>query len=330
MKKVKNILFVSRDPGGTNPLVALHDIFSGNKNLEIFRKFKSLERDLNLSILAKDYAVAVWESFGITPEKWQDKIVDNNIISYLSSLKPDWIITSTSHVDDRTEQNIWQTAKALGIATTAVLDSGHNVALRFQDDAGNLVAPSELFVPNEAAKNDLLSIGIEENNILITGDLFGDFIKDIKPGEIVQALRNEWRGEGQETLILFASDYISEAIEAGYSYGVTEFQYLDCLIEMLENGAIGHFQTDLEPPYRIIIRPHPKDTPGKYDPYEKYKSEKIIIKQSDRGNSLEAVQAVDIVAGMSSSLLHEAEVLGRDTLRLMTIYPDYRDLQKKL
>jgi len=331
MKKVKKILFLSRDPGGTNPLVALHDILSGKEGV-LFEKLcndKKLEDNLELVILAKDYAITSWQDFGIQPLKWQDKILDNDVRAYLETLKPDWIITSTSHVDDSTEQDLWRLVEDLHIPTTAVLDSSHNVAMRFQDRDGQPVRPGDVFIPDEAARDILIAAGFSSDDLLIIGDVYGDFIKNTKSHKNVEMLRRQWGADKGDCLILFASDYISEAIKAGYSYDVTEFQYLDCFIEMLENGAIGKYHKALKPPYRLMIRPHPKDTPGKYDHYMAYQSDKISILQNSQGSSIEAVQAADVVVGMSSSLLHEAEVLGRECVRLMTIYPHYKGLQKK-
>jgi hypothetical protein len=65
----------------------------------------------------------------------------------------------------------------------------------------------------------------------------------------------------------------------------------------------------------VVIRPHPRDTLGKYDRYRRAAAPGVIV--SDQGAPLEAILAADLVLGMDSALLFEARTLGRPALSLV-------------
>ena len=319
------IFFISRDPGGTNQLVALRDIILGPDDETRTTLFEclNLSHVPNITVIAKDYAKIIWKQNEVAFDDWPNIKTEGEITKYLAGLSPNHIITGTSHVDDRTEQTVWQASKQLGIKTTCFLDAGDNIALRFTDNKGEIILPDRVSMINNKARNALLSLGLSEKDIFISGDLYHGYAKS-KVNKKCK-LRTEWGAKDTECLILFASDYIREMQEMGVVFEVTEFEALHCLIDLVNSGDISKYIKGAIPPIRLIIRPHPKDSPGKYDSYPQKDSEKLTIMVSDIASSIDAVQSVNMVAGLGSSLMSEARMLGVDVLKLEPIVKSRKD-----
>ncbi len=324
------ILFISRDPGGTNQLAALRDIMLGKDSDTKFAVYEYLHISLepDIILIAKDYAKAIWQQNGIACEGWPGIASEAEIADYLAGLDPDQIITSTCHLDDRTEQTVWRVARKLGIKTTAFLDSGLNIALRFTDGAGQIILPDQVSMINDQATSTLLSLGLNAQNMVILGDLYQGYAKVMAKGTMTDKLRQDWGVKADESLILFASDYISEMQAMGAVFETTEFECLNCLLDLLKSGDISKYIKDISGPYRLVIRPHPKDVPGKYDNYLLKSTDNITILINDMAPSLEAVLSSNIVAGYGSSLMNEARVLGVAVLELGPIVKNRRGHKK--
>ncbi|HEC01332.1 MAG TPA: hypothetical protein ENI91_06545, partial [Sphingomonadales bacterium] len=202
------LIFISRDPGGTNQLVALRQILLGpdsDARTALFRNLDLPDKP-EITIIAKDYAQKIWQQNGITAQEWPEA----DIPDFLNALKPDQIITSTCHVDDRTEQAVWRAARALGIKTTAFLDSIHNIELRFRDDVGDIILPDRLSLIDEQAAGVVRSLGLE--HIFISGDLYLNHARHKANNQL------DWGAEAGACVILFASDYIREMQALGVQF----------------------------------------------------------------------------------------------------------------
>lgn len=327
MARIEKILFISRDPGGTNQLVALRDILLGETSAtkkELFNQL-NLSSSPDITVIAKDFAKGIWRQNDLDALDWPEVKSEPEVEAYLSSLCPDQIVTSTCHVDDRTEQVIWRAAKRLGIKTTAFLDSGLNISVRFTNDRGKVVLPDRVSVIDEKTTPPLLSLGLERQAIFPSGDLFRGYTKRMAARVEKGKLCADWGAKPSESLILFASDYVQEMQARGLAFEVTEFDCLNLLIDLLTSGDITRYHPDSPKPYRLIIRPHPKDTPGKYDNYPEKSSEYLTIVIRSRGSSTEAILSSDAVAGLGSSLLHEAKVLGVKIIELGPIVSFRKD-----
>ncbi len=315
---MNRILFISRDPGGTNQLVALYDILQRQQNHILFDNL-DLCPGPEITVIAKDYAGEIWLQNGISYQDWPDLKTEDDLLHFLTAPGPVQIVTGTSHVDDRTEQMVWRIARRLGIKTTAFLDSDRNIATRFRDDGGEVILPDQVSVLDENSVQAILSLGLDRSAIFISGDLYDRYVKSTATGGMIPEVAAEWQAKEGEGLILFASSYICEMQAMGVAFDVTEFDGLDCLIDLLISGDITAYQKDIEKPYRLIIRPHPKDTPGKYEGYRDRATENLAIVIDNSGTSLEAVGSSHMVAGMESAVLKEAEMLGVATLELGAI-----------
>lgn len=321
----QKIIFISRDPGGTNQLVALRDILSGpdcDSRADVFAQL-GLSAAPDITVIAKDYAKAIWQQNAIAVQDWPDHDVTADIADieeYLADFGADQIITGTCHVDDRTEQAVWRAAKNIGLKTTAFLDSSYNISVRFMDDLWQVILPDRVSMIDERALQPLQTLGFEPEALFSSGDLYRTYVqgqaKDQATGMGRDRLRQTWGVKDKECLILFASDYIREMQARGIHFTVTEFDSLACLLDLLKSGDMLKYFPAAVPPYRLVIRPHPKDTAGKYDAYPGQGTENVTILIDGAGASTDAVFSSDIVAGLGSSLLKEAGALDVDVLEL--------------
>lgn len=314
------ILMISRDPGATNQLVALHHILTSPDSASRKTLFGhlGLARCPEIIVIAKDYASDIWQQNAVRAEQWPGIASEQEIGDYLGGQNPGQIITGTCHVDDRTEQAIWRAARRLGIATTAFLDAIHNIDLRFRDKGGAVILPDRVSLIDGSALGIMQSLGLSEQAIFISGDLYLDYSR-------VRARGHE-RGAGGP--ILFASDYIREMQALGIVFDITEFDCLDCLIDLVKSGRILDYAPDIRLPCQLIIRPHPKDKAGKYDSYPAMSDKNIIIRISNNGSATDAVLSSHMVAGLGSALLAEARALGVAVLELGPIVRCRKDRGK--
>ncbi len=328
---MNKILFISRDPGGTNQLVALRELLLGQKD-EAQKKALYVQLGLSgspeITIVAKDYARGIWMQNSVEPLNWPNLRSSHDIINYLLEFNIDQIVTSTSHLDDRTEQVIWRLASRISIKTTAFLDYDLNLEARFRDDKGRKIFPSQVAVINQSAIEPLTVLGMEKKNIFVAGNLYQEYIKKQGVSDVKNRLYSIWQADEREKLILFASDYIREMQALGMTFDVTEFECLDCLIEILSSKKDTSQLKGISEPYRLIIRPHPKDRRGKYDRYLSKNTDNLTIIIDQNGTSVEAVSTSNMVAGLGSSLLDEARILGVETLELGPIVKRRKDQQK--
>jgi len=328
---MRKILFISRDPGGTNQLVALRDILLGEQGeakKSLFQKYFNVPDPFDIIIVAKDFARATWLENGVEPLCWPDLDSVHDITMYVMDFSASHIVTSTCHLDDRTEQLIWRLAKRLAVKTTAFLDSGLNIEARFRNDSGNLVFPDQLSVNDEETIPHLLSLGFPQENLLVSGDLYQNFIKKNAHNYMQNILRTEWGATATERIILFASDYVREMQALGVQFEITEFECLNCLIDMLTHEDASEDLKGMKGPFRLIIRPHPKDTDGKYDAYPQMSTKNLHILVNGTGSAIEAISTSDLVAGLGSSLLGEAKTLDVDVLELAPIVQKNKARQK--
>lgn len=326
----QKLLFISRDPGGTNQLVALRDTLLGPEcqiRATLFDRLK-LSAAPEITVIAKDYARVIWQQNQTSYLDWPEIATEAEITNFVTRFCPDQIITSTCHVDDRTEQTVWRIARETGIKTTAFVDSGLNVSLRFTDERGAAVLPDQVSLIEGDAAGALTALGLPETAIFISGDLYQDFAKRTARGYVKDKLRREWGAGDRDFLILFPSDYVREMQALGLVFEVTEFDCLNCLLDLLKSGDISKYLKDARPPYRVVIRPHPKDAAGKYDRYPAKSSADLVIVVNNRGAGTDAVLSSGLVAGLGSFLMNEARMLGVGVLELEPIVKSRKDHKK--
>jgi len=201
-----------------------------------------------------------------------------------------WVLCATSWQSDLEWQVIKQ-AKLKNIPVISFLDHWVNYQQRFiRQDEEQL--PNELWVGDHYAKNMAKkcfpSIPIKQ--------IENPYLQAIK--KEIKTLQLDTQVKVPKRVLLFVSENISEHAlhlygRANY-FGYTEFDAFEFLMAHLTD-------VNQHPIEKIVIRPHPSDSLGKYDLYEKQYSGLVFVSHSK--TLLEDIVAADIVAGCESMAL---------------------------
>jgi hypothetical protein len=315
--KTADLLFFSRDPGGANVLVALYETLTagdeppfGGGMADDLRSFFRIGADVpHIRAYAKDFAAAVWERQGYTVETWP---ADTNAETVLRRAGVGGIVTEASSIQDRTCGTIWRAARTLEIPCAAVLDHTTNITARFVADDDTPIFPDRIYVLDDASKRALIDAGYPADSVAVYPNIHLERAATLAggvDGDTSDALRRAWHTEPGGTVVLFASECASEMVAAGHERYMDEFAVLAAIVERIRNQAsFGPVPTDPATTV-LVIRPHPRDTEGKYNRFEQAAEPRIVV--STDGTSLEAAKAADVVVGVKSMLLQEAATLGR-------------------
>jgi hypothetical protein len=331
----KTLLF-SRDPGAANQMLALYEVVCGTRTLERVQGKSALHEFVSglpsrkagdVIVCVKDFAGPVWRAAGVEPVDWHQVVPEQAdrarncdlIAAMLRDRNVSQVVTGVGDFDDGTNQDIWTGARHAGVPSAACMDNDE-VEFRFEGARGNLVFPDRIFAVDEASRSKILALGARE--VSVVGNLHLARLQELANANTVggeagrmAAVRREWGAPEGHLVVLFASEAWDEMKELGRPTPESEFGYLDALIQQIEAGR--RFGTVAVDPARclIVVRPHPRDRQGKYDGYVNgSRTVRLIVSRGS--SSADAILAADVVAGMTSMLLKEAELLGKPVVRL--------------
>jgi hypothetical protein len=318
-----SILFFARDPGGaTRVLEAYRLVFSGEACARpAALQFRAEMAGLSGAPLVLAYGPAqrIFEDAEIetrlpSPELLAPTAYPARVEfcrAFLASRGIGAVVTATNDLDEDLDHVLWEAARELGIACHAFLDHPANLARRFQRADGRFVRPNFVYIESGNFAGLLKDIGFDNSDIRDTGFLYFDRLqRSADAAASARArLRANWRAEDGDTVYLFASECGREMAEFGQLRLYDEVAMLESFAQELAGAAAS----------LVVIRPHPRDKPGKYATWHgKFVgSTRFVV--SAAGAPAEAILAADMVVGMDSTMLREAQVLGRDWRSLLPL-----------
>ncbi|MEE9250892.1 MAG: hypothetical protein V3U93_07165 [Alphaproteobacteria bacterium] len=327
------LLFFSRDPGPTNVLIAVYEALSDPAILAgssaEFRRFAvevAQGEAPKFAIYGKDHALEPWRFGGHAARDWIEAVPaasstverDAALEELLRGQGVSAIITGTSDVDEDTDRDLWRAARALGLPSHVFLDHRSNLDRRFTDHDGTRAYPDAVYVPDEGYRDAIIADGISAQRVRVVGDL--QLKRTRRVGQLVKAdeiaaLRARWSADLGCEVVLFASECTAEMAALGRPSPYSEFETLERLItDIRTHKPIGGRQFSPDRSV-LVIRPHPRDSKGKYDAYAASGSPRVVVSRD--GTPERAILAADIVVGMDSTLLFQAEVLDRTAVSLV-------------
>lgn len=240
-------------------------------------------------------------------------ITKDNIDQFLCEEKPDFIITGTS-ANDFTEKYLWNAAEKLNIPTMAILDHWCNYGIRFskyglkdiEQYSKNKTfdyVPTYVCVMDEFAKLEMQKEGIPENKIYSLGNPHFETIKAQSKKVDVNIIRSRFLSNNKTKIITFASEPYEE------DYGTSpERLAVNDLCKILS----------YHPDVSLVVKLHPKESLDKYNDITDCYFDKSI-------DSISMISASDIVISMTSMMLIETVILGKNAL---SYQPMERDKNK--
>lgn len=218
---------------------------------------------------------------------------------------PDFIITSATSLPERdmSEKHLWRSARRRGVKTIAFLDQWQNYAVRFSGcGEGERLAylPDFINCINDIAKGEMIAEGFPEGLLLTFGHPYLSGIR-AKYGRITE---NTGVTAASHTL-LFVSEPLRE--HYGNSRGYDQYRALDLLLENVAASAS---------PAEVVVKLHPKDDIANYRHIAGRFRRPAIRFIHNELSSLECLALSDRVFGMTSIMLVEAFLLGKQVVSL--------------
>lgn len=285
MKLGNKVLITFSDPGGAKPCLALASTH-GISELKV--------------VSDRDYPF--YKDFGISVSSF-----NGNVSSYFEDFRPDGLFTGTSYTSD-IEQKFIAEARSRNIACWSFVDHWTDVSKRFINKRGELVLPDYVWVIDQQAKDIAVSEGINSDRIYISGNPYHQWLKKWKPKISRHDFLLDCGVDNIKKIILFAPDPLSN-VDGLNTYGFDEISALKTLTELLKEHSL------FEKEFVILVKPHPNQDLSKMrDVLDGCDFIKLLSVNTDTNHSL---YFADTVIGFFSSVLIEAEILGKPVIRYL-------------
>ncbi len=321
------VLLVCRDPGGANQTIACRALLSGGASntaqRELARRLRAAiglpeSAAPDFAVAARDHAAARWASIGVRTID----LDDGDPAAAIAKAAPDVIVTGTSDADCDFEKRFWIAATAACVPSYALSTHPANLAERFRLVDGTPAWPTAILADTPAAARELGASGIPAERLMVLGDPHLTMLETAAPRDAGarERLREAWGAGPRDTVVLFVSECISEmARVAGRTAPFDENACLTRLLADIAAGAIPGYGAVESGATIVVIRPHPKDSPDKYAHRTAPPDTRMTISRA--GDALDALSAADLIAGMESTMLYEATLLGYSVVPLVPESP---------
>ena len=282
-------LIVFSDPGGAKPCLSLAKTWQASDEV----------------LVCSDRQYAFFETFGIPVRDCRGKEAP----AIFEEFRPDSLFTGTSYTS-RIELDFVCEAAKRGIPSASFVDHYTGFDVRFESGEARIL-PDEIHVLDDKAASLAREAGLPESRIRITGNPYHAFLRSwrsqLTKEEVFQQLGIP---VSEAKTILFAPDPLSNAGGAE-KFGTDEVAILALFLEAL--GETGK-------PIQLLIKAHPNQSMDYLKTGLKNlpRNVEVHLVPSEKDALLnDLIQHADLVAGMFSSLLIEAELLGAKTLRIL-------------
>ncbi len=244
------------------------------------------------------------------------------IAEAIDSWRPGLLLVGTSHPGSP-DQWATECARQRGIPSLAILDSWCNYAMRF---SGRLPVqrlcylPDVIAVMDEHARRDMLTLGVDAERVLTTGNPALDDLAELlaQPARVRatrERVAERLKLNPAARWVLFLSENGEEIygrlpeMRPGYSE-VDVFRMLCQVVPA---------QRDRDPQLTLVVRRHPGEHLPKYPP--ETESPDWLRYDDSESSGREVVLASDVVVGMTSALLVEAFLADKP---VVSVQPDAR------
>lgn len=273
-------LFVFSDPGGAKPVLA----------------FIKLNPELQDYMVVSDREYDFFSDFNIPVTSYTTGC-EGHILKRFS---PDFIFTGTSYTSELDKTYIAAGKKAK-IPVYSFVDHWTNISARFQQQQLAILPDLVLLVDNHA-KNMALKEGIPEEQLLVIGNPYHEYLKSWRPLLSRSAFFNSiGLNTGSKKVIVFGPDPLSN-VNGRIKFGFDEIE------GVRELAAIAD---KLAEDYIILLNPHPNQKIQELLPFER--NNLVVLKEKLDVNTL--IFHADLVLGIFSSFLLEALVMGKTVIR---------------
>jgi len=293
---MKKFLIFVEDPGVTNMILDFPVLFSNLNN--------------SFEIIANSFAAEILKRNNVSFTRVNKEI---ELIKFLNEKIFDFYIVGTSENKNTLALELIKIAKRKKILSIGLIDMLANYQYRFSGNTNNPLyfRPDKLIVTDENTKNSFIGLGFEKENIYICLHPQEDRIKKIKNqfinrGKNIFNKKKRWLFIAENTDLLNPQESFLSKDYSLRGLGKSKWRTGIVLEEIIEN--IKTFN----PKPNLVVRLHPKNNKSQFLTWSK----DIIFDQIL--DPLESVWNSDVVIGMSSNLLVEANLLGKPVYSVLT------------
>ena len=276
-------LFIFSDPGGAKPILA----FIENHKLKDYKVISDRVYDFFLD-------------FGINVINFKNE----NIKKIIKDFNPKYILSGTSYTS-KIELRFISEAKKLNIDTCSYIDHYTNYKERFILDK-QYIFPNNIILIDEIAEKIAIKNKLSDHsNLLVINNFYHDFLRNWTPKNKRENLLKNQQIKSDEKIIVFAPDPLSN-INGKEKYLFDENDVWNDLVDVLKKINSNKLI--------VIVKFHPnqnKETLIKAITDSNYKD--VVF--YDQKNSIDLLYHADIIVGMFSSILIEANVLKKRIIR---------------
>lgn len=300
-----DILIYVEDPGAANWIVPLIPALETRGIAFVL----VCEPDLTAYFKARNISAAPLE-------------VDQTATALISAHRPRLVLVGTSENLDSRGLDLIDAAAATGVPSVSFVDQGANAEHRFRGRTSDPLAhaPDWLFVPDTAARQAFMALGLAEQQIIVTGNPHLDrvrYMAGVFEQQGRDALRRQMAPDAPQDapLVVFIAEigYVvnpeGENWEKNLNFAGRDGTAPRCA-RILEEVLDALPVTDPAPWF--ILRLHPKNQATEFEAYSNE-----IDQFSAGGDPLGLLWAADLVIGMSSAPLEEAHAMGRPVLSVL-------------
>jgi len=282
-KLVGRGLFVFSDPGGAKPILTLADEYS---------------ETLTAIIAVSDRVYPFFKDFST-------KIDIPDLTSNIYDFKPDFVFTGTSYTSDFEIRYIKE-AKKIGIPVYSFVDHWTNILKRFTNEK-EIILPDIIFVLDDRAKEIAIQEGIVKEILQVLPNPYHTFLRKWTPNCTKEYFLKENKIQSTDLLITFAPDPLSNA------GGIEKFGTDEIIIAKKFIKAILKVKSQKN--ITVIFKPHPNQNIEYVLPLFKHFGLNVIC-LIDVDTRLLLFYS-DIIVGIFSNILIEAQILGKDVIRFL-------------
>jgi hypothetical protein len=226
----------------------------------------------------------------------------------ISAARPDLVLTGTSSPGDTIDRALILAAKNSGIPTLSILDYWSNYRARFTCDKSDelLYLTDKIAVMNEDARTEMLSDGIPDDTIVITGSpRFSELVKkEYNQQQIRKKLSNDYGMSLDKPWILFLSqpfiDVFGGGEQATGRLGYTEIDSINTLTGAFKGKGV-----------EIIARLHPRENESNRQLFNDVTC--TFIQENDVN---ELICACDFITGISTVALIDAYLMKKPVISI--------------
>ena len=284
-------LIVFSDPGGAKPCLALASRWRREHDLKV----------------CSDREYSFYDAFDVIVDRCQ--LAD--VAEILDAFKPDLLYTGTSYTSSL-ETRFIGIAVQRGIKTAAFVDHYTRFKDRFVYETA-LLLPDEVHVLDKRARDLAIAEGIPEARLTITGNPYHEYLTAWTPHLSRRTLFRKMRVSTPPGFaVLFAPDPITN-VGGREKYGIDEGMAFELLLRAAQRVGLSA---------TVFVKPHPNQN---LDVLRRVLASVPVVSPLDvrmlAPHADEFLNDIlfysDLVVGIFSNVLAEAELLGTQTLRIL-------------